>query len=106
MLIGPVVLPAGLNADNYLQFIIDGLPGLLEDVPLNVRLNLWFQMDGAPPHFGIAVRNWVTVNYLRWIGGGGPVAWPPRSPDHNPLDLYLWGYMKDLVYAQVVNTRE
>ena len=22
----------------------------------------------------------------RWLGRGGPVAWPPRSPDLTPLD--------------------
>ena len=30
----------------------------------------------------------------RWIGRGGPAAWPPRSPDINPLDFFLWGYVK------------
>ncbi|KAJ4452038.1 hypothetical protein ANN_03553 [Periplaneta americana] len=35
----------------------------------------------------------------RWIGRGGPIAWPPRSPDLNPLDFYLWGHLKSLVYS-------
>jgi hypothetical protein len=25
--------------------------------------------------------------------------WPPRSPDVNPLDFYLWGHLKTLVYS-------
>ena len=29
----------------------------------------------------------------------GPVAWPPRSSDLNPLDFYLWGRLKALIYA-------
>ena len=29
----------------------------------------------------------------------GPVVWPPRSPNLNPLDFYLWGLLKILVYA-------
>ena len=33
----------------------------------------------------------------RWIGRGGPVAWPARSPDVTPLDFFLWGYVKDQV---------
>ncbi|KAJ4428119.1 hypothetical protein ANN_24133 [Periplaneta americana] len=37
----------------------------------------------------------------RWIGRGGPIAWPPRSPDLTPLDFFLWGFVKDRVY----NTR-
>jgi hypothetical protein len=24
---------------------------------------------------------------------GGPTARPPRSPDLNPLDVYLWGHL-------------
>ncbi|GFV88973.1 hypothetical protein TNCV_4911751 [Trichonephila clavipes] len=35
--------------------------------------------------------------YLGGVGGG-PVAWPPRSPDLSPLDFFLWGAMKGLVY--------
>ncbi|KAJ4448741.1 hypothetical protein ANN_00132 [Periplaneta americana] len=38
----------------------------------------------------------------RWIGRGGPIAWPPRSPDLNPLDFYLWGHLKLLVYSSPV----
>ncbi|GBO21178.1 hypothetical protein AVEN_254687-1 [Araneus ventricosus] len=33
------------------------------------------------------------------IGYGGYVEWPPRSPDLNPLDFFLWGYIKQRVYA-------
>ena len=32
--------------------------------------------------------------------------WPPRSPDLNPLDYHVWGYMKAMVYEHKVNTRE
>ncbi|KAG8260294.1 hypothetical protein J6590_100220, partial [Homalodisca vitripennis] len=35
----------------------------------------------------------------RWIGGGGPVSWPPWLPDLTPIDFYLWGHMKQLVYT-------
>ncbi|GBL74339.1 hypothetical protein AVEN_235317-1 [Araneus ventricosus] len=33
------------------------------------------------------------------IGYGGCVEWPPCSPDLNPLDFFLWGYIKQRVYA-------
>ncbi|KOC59408.1 hypothetical protein WH47_11037, partial [Habropoda laboriosa] len=42
----------------------------------------------------------------RWIGRGGPVAWPPRSPDLNPLDYFLWGYLKSQVYSSPINDLE
>jgi hypothetical protein len=34
----------------------------------------------------------------RWIGRGGPIAWPLRSPDLTPLDFFLWGYVKNIFY--------
>ncbi|GBO21611.1 hypothetical protein AVEN_208449-1 [Araneus ventricosus] len=33
------------------------------------------------------------------IGYGSCVEWPPRSPDLNPLDFFLWRYIKQRVYA-------
>ena len=34
-----------------------------------------------------------------WIGRAGPISWPPRSPDLTPLGFFLWGFIKDRVYA-------
>jgi hypothetical protein len=33
----------------------------------------------------------------RWVGRGGPIPWPLRSPDFNPL-YFFWGYFIDNVY--------
>jgi hypothetical protein len=30
---------------------------------------------------------------------GGPAAWPPKSRHENPLDLYLWGHLENIVQA-------
>ncbi|GBN36659.1 hypothetical protein AVEN_202654-1 [Araneus ventricosus] len=30
---------------------------------------------------------------------GGCVEWPSRPPSLNPLDFFLWGYIKQQVYA-------
>ncbi|GFT58941.1 uncharacterized protein TNCV_185601 [Trichonephila clavipes] len=35
----------------------------------------------------------------RLISRFGPVNWPSRSCDLTPLDYFLWGYVKSLVYA-------
>ncbi|KYN06954.1 hypothetical protein ALC62_02077, partial [Cyphomyrmex costatus] len=34
----------------------------------------------------------------RWIGRRGAIEWPPRSPDLTPLDFFLWGHLKFVVY--------
>jgi hypothetical protein len=53
---------------------------------------LRFQQDGAPPHWGLIVRECLDRVFPgRWIGRGGPVSWPPRSPDLTPPDFFLWG---------------
>ena len=60
---------------------------------------MWYQHDGALAHFSIAARQVLNDKYPnRWIGRGGPVPWPPRSPDLTPLDFFIWGPMKSLVY--------
>ena len=28
------------------------------------------------------------------------MTWPPHSPDLTPLDFYLWGYLKSVVYQE------
>ncbi|KAJ4439323.1 hypothetical protein ANN_07445 [Periplaneta americana] len=39
----------------------------------------------------------IFVVYLK-TGTGGPITWPSRSPDLNPLGFYIWGHLKALVY--------
>ena len=106
-LIGPYIIEGNQNVDLYLDFLTNTLPGLLESVPLNLRSRLVFQQDGAPPHFRITVRAYLEENFgERWIGRGGPTSWPPRSPDLTPLNFYAWGYMKDNVYQEKIQSRE
>jgi hypothetical protein len=63
--------------------------------------------DVAPTHFSLTVRQWLGRHYSGyWIGRGpdAPVPWPPRSPDLNSVDLYLWGSIKNAVHANIVDT--
>ncbi|GFW34987.1 uncharacterized protein TNCV_979251 [Trichonephila clavipes] len=66
---------------------------------------LWFQQAGATCQ---TVR--ATIDLLkdtfgdRLISRFGPVNWPPRSCDLTPLDYFLWGYVKSLVYADKPQT--
>ncbi|KAG8327831.1 hypothetical protein J6590_009633, partial [Homalodisca vitripennis] len=38
----------------------------------------------------------------RSIGRQGPILWPPRSPDLNPLGFYYWNYVNKKVFAERV----
>jgi len=42
----------------------------------------------------------------RWIGRGGIINWPARSPDLTPLDFFLWSTVKHYIYRERINNRE
>ncbi|CAK9800957.1 hypothetical protein ANTPLA_LOCUS2625 [Anthophora plagiata] len=68
---------------------------------------MWYMHDGAPPHFVRNVGDHLNMVFgQRWIGRDGPVAWFPRSPDLNPSDFFLWGYLKSLVLSSPINDLE
>lgn len=60
-----------------------------------------FMQDGAPPHIGTCVTQLLKQHFTneRIIGRTFPTSWPPRSPDLNPCDFWLWGYLKSTVYG-------
>ena len=106
-IIGPEFFEETPNGDRYLAFLMERLPDLLQNVPEEEQENLIFMQDGAPPHFRRDVRTWLDQNYAnRWMGRGGPIPWPPRSPDLTPMDFYVWGYLKEKVYAVRIDTME
>ena len=105
-LVWPCVFDNNLTRNAYEVFLRNELPGLLEDIPLMIRSQMYFQHDGAPPHYTLHVRDYLNESFPnRWLGRGGPIPWPPRSPDLTPLDYYLWGHMKTLVYETKVDSR-
>ena len=62
-----------------------------------------FQQDGAPPHWGLAVCQFLNDTFPEtWIERDDSIQWPPRSPDITPSDFFLWGYVKDIVYRTKV----
>ena len=78
-------------------------PQLKALVGKNKRSQQWYQQDGATAH---TANN--TLDVLRNTFGDRLISlrtekeWPPYSPDLNPPDFYLWGYLKDKVYSNPV----
>lgn len=104
-ILGPYFFENNLTAERYLDFLsFDLFPSLAvifpnADNPDIPHDRIWFQQDGAPPHFGVNVRRYLDDIFPdRWIGRRGAIEWPPRSPDLTPLDYFLWGYVKERVY--------
>jgi len=61
--------------------------------------DMWFQQDGATCHTAHATIDLLKSKFgERVISRNGPVEWPPRSCDLTPLDYFLWGSVKSLVY--------
>lgn len=62
-----------------------------------------FQQDSAPAH-----RARETVEYLRaetpmFIS---PDMWPPNSPDLNPIDYKIWGFIQERVYRSAIQNTD
>ena len=69
--------------------------------------DFYFQQDGAPSHFALAVRELLDLKFPnRWIGHRGAIEWPPRSPDLSPLNFFFGGTVKDKVFARKPRTIE
>jgi hypothetical protein len=73
------------------------VPQLLEDMQTPV----FFQQDGALPHWALNVREFLSEQFPnQWIGWGGPIPWPPHSLDIMPMDFFLCGAMSRSGYMQ------
>ena len=102
---GPFVFDNNLTGNSYEIFLRNDLPSLLEDISLMIRSQMYLQHDGAPPHYTRHEIDYLNESFPnRWLGRGGPVTRPPRSPDLTPLDFYFWGHMKTLVYETKVDS--
>lgn len=99
--IGPFFFHERVNGVVYENFLREDLPGLLEDLPLNLINNMWWMQDGAPAHRANDVVQFLNEIFpQRWIGLRGPMFWPPYSPDVTPMDFFLWGFVKEYMYQR------
>lgn len=76
-------------AESYENFLRNQLEAMLEDLPVATYATMIFQHDGAPAHFSRRCREYLNRRFpMQWIGRGGPIAWPARSPDLTPVDFF------------------
>jgi transposase len=97
-IIGPCFFDEHVTAKSYLKLLKERFwPQVRDRMEAE---DVYFQHDGAPAHYAKEVREWLDENFGGcWLGRRGPIEWPPRSPDLTPPDFFLWGVLKDRVYA-------
>lgn len=88
-----------VNSERYLRLLKTKFLPALTRKERNLN-SVWFQQDGATPHTAGNVIEWLNTTFGdRYISYRTQYVWPPHSPDLNPLDFFLWGYLKDRVYS-------
>ena len=71
------------------------------------RREQWFQQDGAAPHTSKKSIDWITNHFhTQSISRKLDNEWAPCSPDLNPLDYHLWGFLKDTFLGREFATYE
>lgn len=106
-IIGPIIFHGNLTSERYFQLLNEQVENYLDNIPLNELPPMWFQQDGAPAHNANIITNYLNnVFNNQWIGNRGPILWPARSPDITPLDFFIWGYVKNMVYKDQYNNVE
>lgn len=98
-IIGPFFITGSLTGQKYLELLQNYIGPAIDTVAgENV---VWFQHDGCPAHCTTDVVSCLNEFFPNsWIGRGGPINWPARSPDISPNDFFLWGHLKSKIYGQ------
>ena len=98
-LIGPFFFEGTVTGEAYLEMLCSSiLPAIRA---LHENSEVFYQQDGAPPHYHWDVQAFLDENLQgHWIGWRGTFEFPPCSPDLTPLDFYLWGTLKDVMYRR------
>ena len=80
--IGPIYLRNRLDASACLNV----MEQVIDEMPLQIRHNIIYMHDRAPAHYAGNLWEWLDEHDPnRWIGRGGPILWPARSPVVNTL---------------------
>ncbi|GFU92898.1 uncharacterized protein TNCV_2080441 [Trichonephila clavipes] len=87
-----------VNAQRYLTLLRETVvPCLIQRGQI---ANVTFMQDGATSHTANPVKAFLiqTFGEDRIVSRRCRYPWPPRSPDLEPADFWLWGYLKSRVY--------
>ena len=102
---GPFFLPhqGRVTQHSYRELLESELfPQMRQELGRRSWNELVWQQDGAGPHQANMVMEWldtVFANRMLALKSRRGDSWAPSSPDMNPADFFLWGYLKEKVYS-------
>jgi transposase len=95
----PFFFDASVTSEVYLNVLQNHLVPFLRS--RGKLRSTYFQQDGAPPHVGRNVKEFLQQTFpQRIISRCFEIPWPARSPDLTPMDFFYWGYIKQKVYTE------
>ena len=105
-LLGPFFFNGNLDSQGYINLIQQQVIPALQQLGYRqarhgVHFNaMYFIQDGAPCHTSRQTRAFLEQYFPgKVVSRFNATEWPPRSPDLNPCDFWLWGYLKAKVYT-------
>lgn len=79
-----------LQSGSFAYFLNNRYFGISQQIPLELRRNIRFQMDPYPAYCSRDECNGINQNYpVRWIGRRDSDAWTALSSDLTLVDFYL-----------------
>jgi hypothetical protein len=98
LIVGAIFFSETVTAEKYKESIMQFIS------LLNEERFCWLQQDGATSHTANS-----TMEMLKQFLDDRIISknlWQPRSPDLTPPDYFLWGYLKQVVYSNLLQTIE
>ena len=97
-ILGPIFINGSLTGEGYVSLLQNEISALIED--LAPPYPIWYLHDGCPAHNYGPAQDYLAESFPGQVIGTHtqPLSWPPRSPDMNKCDYFLWGHVKSTVY--------
>jgi hypothetical protein len=91
----------------YAVFLQNELLALLENLPLQTQLQMYYQHNEAPLHLRRNIMWYLKEQFPGgWICSGSMLNRPLYAPTLSPSDYHVWDNMKKEAYECKVNIRD
>ena len=95
--LGPVWFEGNMTGEVYREEVLEFVWNKVKGVA--TRKGYWFMQDGASSHTTNDNMRFLHSKFHdRIISNKNEVIWPPKSPDMNPLDFFLWGHTMSHIF--------